>query len=120
MNNAMIYRDELSIAKKDFDNTLGEIRHSVIFAIVGAVLRLNKKGVRVSVDFAPDHLTVYKGGDNVGEGDYLKSSNNSYLYTIEQMLDVLEQLEAIDGPAFTEDDIELLFDKGGARDAEDV
>ena len=122
MKNAIIYRDELSIAKKDFDKAIAEIRNSTIFAIVGAVLCLNKKGVRISVDFAPDHLTVYKSGDNLGEGDYLKSSDGSYLYTVEQMLDVLEQLEEMDKPRVTEteDDIKLLFEKEDESDAEAV
>ena len=116
MSNAAEYRTELSVATADYDRILADIRSDVIHAIVGMVTRLNKQGHRFTISFDENDVSIYRNN----EGEYLKLNNHSYFSTVADLICALEQLEAMDKPAATEDDISIIFNKEDARDAEAV
>ena len=103
MNNATIYRDEYRMAQADFEKAVTEIQNSTVFAIVGALLHLRKKGVRASICFEADHISIFDGERFIGGDVQLASA--------EQLIGALAELEEMDKQADTVDDISLLFSK---------
>ena len=121
MSNAAEYRTELSVATADYDRILADIRSDTVHAIVGTVMRLNKQGHRFSISFESDgSLSIYQSGETLEKGAYIKAHGSIGLSTAAELINALEQLEAMDKPAATEDDISIIFNKEDAHDAETV
>lgn len=121
MSNALAHRDELNMVTAPFDRSINEIRDEVIHSIVNMVLRLNKRGERVSIHFEDGYLSICRFVNETEHGiKHIASNGDIYLKTAEQLIDALQQLEDLDQQEFINDTLSLFAKKEDTDNAEDL
>lgn len=92
-------REALEIVKRNLDKDMAYIKDTLLKDIFDETVRLARGGRRISITLDGDGVSVW----DADRSRHFDGSGNIILHTAEDLIDVLEQLEALDRKEVRED-----------------